>query len=340
MDKRIKRLPAEWEAQSFTQFTFPHRDSDWATTFEEVVACFVNCIDAIVAFQPVLVVCAKIDEVKNYLSHLDQSKIDYVELPSNDTWARDHGGITIEENGRLMLIDFKFNGWGLKFPANFDNLLIRRLWELNKFQNADFFSKNFVLEGGSIESDGAGTLLTTSECLLSPNRNPEFNKVEIEAHLKDFFGLKRVLWLDHGALEGDDTNAHIDTLARFCDEKTIAYVQCQDERDSHFNSLQKMEQQLRQFRTLSGDPYRLLPLPMPQAIYDEDGQRLPATYANFLFVNNGLIVPTYGVPQDEEALHIFKLLFPKRKVVGVNCRALIVQHGSLHCITMQYSQGV
>ncbi len=336
----MKRLPAEWETQAITQFTFPHQDSDWASTFDEAVECVGQCIAAVLEFQPVLLICQHIPTVENYLSHLDQSKIDYIELPSNDTWARDHGGITVEEDGQLTVLDFQFNGWGLKYAASFDNLLTRRLWTANKFQNAHFSTKNFVLEGGSIESDGAGTLLTTSECLLSPNRNPAYTKEELEEQLKNYFGVKRILWLDHGALEGDDTDAHIDTLARFCDEQTIAYVQCTDKTDSHFEALQNMEQQLQQFRNLDGQPYRLVPLPLPQAIYDEDGERLPATYANFLFVNGGVLVPTYGVPQDEEVLSIFRDLFPDRKVVSVDCRALIVQHGSLHCMTMQYPRGI
>lgn len=197
-----------------------------------------------------------------------------------------------------------------------------------------------VLEGGAIESDGAGTLLTTSECLLSPNRNPHLNRAEIEGQLAEQFGLERVLWLESGFLAGDDTDSHIDTLARFCSLDTIAYVKCQDQHDEHFEALQKMENELRAFTMLNGKPYKLVPLPWPEPCFDEEGNRLPATYANFLIINGAVLVPTYRVPQDLEALKLFGTLFPDREVIGVDCRLLILQHGSLHCLTMQYPENV
>lgn len=333
------RLPAEWETQAGIQFTFPHRQSDWASTYEAAIDCFVECIKAVIRFEKVLLVCENVEEAKSHLAALNFSNIQFVELPSNDTWARDHGGITIETENGLQLLDFQFNAWGLKFAADKDNLLTKQLHKNDIFPNTSLTTFGFILEGGSIESDGKGTVLTTAACLLSPNRNPAYSKSEIEKKLIEFFGLKRVLWLENGFLEGDDTDAHIDTLARFCDEKTIAYVQCEDESDVHYEALQQMEQELKAFKTLNGEPYRLIPLPMSEAVYKEES-RLPATYANFLFVNGGLLVPTYGVPQDEVALQIFEDLFPNRTVIGVDCRALIVQHGSLHCITMHFPKGV
>lgn len=331
-----RRLPAEWEPQSCIQFTFPHRDSDWADTYEAALDCFVNCITIVSQFEQVSVVCNNAIETQSYLNHIPASDIQFVEIPSNDTWARDHGGISIWENEKAVILDFQFNAWGLKFAADQDNLITQRLHQKGIFQHTELRTLGFVLEGGSIESDGQGTLFTTTNCLLSPNRNPHLDQHEIEQYLIDIFGLKRVLWLDHGYLEGDDTDAHIDTLARFCSPDTIAYVQCNDPKDIHYEALKKMEAQLRTFRTLEGKPYQLIPLPLPDAIFDDEGNRLPATYANFLFVNGGIIVPTYDCAQDNEVLGLFRQIFPERKVVGVDCRRLIIQHGSLHCITMQY----
>ncbi len=192
-----------------------------------------------------------------------------------------------------------------------------------------------------MESDGKGTLLTTSECLLSPNRNSYLSKEGIEDYLKETFGLDRVLWLDYGYMDGDDTDSHIDTLARYCDEHTIAYVKCNDRDDEHCEALNKMEEQLKTFTDYKGDPYKLIPpLPMAKAVYDEDNTRLPATYANFLIMNNVVLLPFYNDKErDEEAKNQLQKAFPGREVIGVDCSALIRQHGSLHCITMQYPEG-
>jgi len=194
---------------------------------------------------------------------------------------------------------------------------------------------DFVLEGGSIESDGEGTILSTSACLCNTNRNNGLSKQEIEELLHTYLGAKRVLWLDHGYLAGDDTDSHIDTLARFANKDTIAYVKCNDKDDEHFEALQKMEAQLKKFKTKEGKSYRLIALPMTDAIYNEEGQRLPATYANFLITNDALIYPTYGDKNDSTAGEIFKVLFPNREIIPINCLKLIEQGGSLHCSTMQ-----
>jgi agmatine/peptidylarginine deiminase len=195
-----------------------------------------------------------------------------------------------------------------------------------------------VFEGGSIESNGAGVLLTTEECLLSKERNPQFSKQEIENYLKEKFGAHTVLWLSHGFLAGDDTDSHIDTLARFVDDHTIAYVQCNDENDLHYTELQAMERELQDFRMPNGKPYRLLALPMTPPIFDEDGERLPATYANFLIINTAVLVPVYNCATDAEALRILQQAFPTREIVPIDCSVLITQHGSLHCVTMQFPE--
>ena len=263
----------------------------------------------------------------------------FVECPSNDTWARDHGGITIFENDKPVILNFVFNGWGLKFPAFLDNRITAHLYNKGVFE-ATLRPGGLALEGGGLESDGQGTLLTTAECLLSPNRNPHLDQNATEAALKDLFGLDRVLWLHHGYLAGDDTDSHIDTLARFTDADTIAYVHCPDPEDEHFEALSSMEAELHAFRKSDGSPYRLVRLPWPDACFDAEGHRLPATYANFLIINGAVLVPTYEVQQDETALEIFRELFPRHEVIGINCRPLILQHGSLHCVTMQYPESV
>lgn len=330
----VRRLPAEWEPQSAVQLTFPHEASDWADSLDAVLPCFFNIAAAISRFEKVLIVCDKLMPIRDDLAgNIENYWL--IEIPSNDTWARDHGGITIFENGQPVVLDFMFNGWGLKFPADRDNLITGRLAEKGFFR-APLRPGGLALEGGGLESDGQGTLLTTAECLLSPNRNPHLTETQIEARLKELFGLERVLWLRHGYLAGDDTDSHIDTLARFCDPETIAYVRCPDPADEHFEALRHMEAELQAFRTAAGQPYRLVPLPWPEPCFAADGHRLPATYANFLIINGAVLVPTYRVAQDAGALQIIKGIFPDREVIGIDCRPLIEQHGSLHCVTMQY----
>ncbi len=340
LTKKNRRLPAEWETQSAVQFTFPHAQSDWAALLAEVIPCFVRLIETVTNYEKAIVVCDEVARVAPLLRGAVARNLELVALPSNDTWARDHAAITVLEDDEPILLDFMFNGWGLKFAADQDNLLTQRLFDKKIFKTETLLRGGIVLEGGGIESDGCGTLLTTAECLLSPNRNPHFSKEAIEVHLKNSFGVERILWLHHGYLAGDDTDSHIDTLARFCDEQTIAYVQCNDPEDEHFAALQQMEAELKTFRTLAGAPYRLIALPMPDACFDAEGQRLPATYANFLIINEAVLVPTYQVPQDSEALEILAKVFPERKIIGLDCRVLIEQHGSLHCVTMQFPKGV
>jgi agmatine deiminase len=334
-----RRFPAEWEQIDAVQLTLPHPGTDWADMLVEVMPCFIEILNTLTEYCHVLVVG---DE--NYLNGqelpiLQPEKVIYAHLPTNDTWARDHSGLVIEKgNGHFELLDFVFNGWGLKFPAHHDNLITSRLAELGIFQ-ANHQHGGLVLEGGGLESDGQGTLMTTSECLLSPNRNPHLTKAQIERKLKQLFGVERILWVNHGYLAGDDTDSHIDTLARFCTPDTICYVQCTDTFDEHYQALSAMETELKRFTQSNGKPYNLVALPMTDAIYDSEDNRLPATYANFLFANEAILLPIYDVPQDAEAIAIFEKLFPKHIIKPINCRSLIFQHGSLHCVTMQYPKG-
>lgn len=332
------RLPAEWETQSFLQLTFPHPNSDWASLLNEVSICFVDIIEAATRFQKVLVVCDSIKRVRSFFRNT--SNVYFSEIPSNDTWARDHSGITVLRNEKAIVQDYSFNGWGKKFEAELDNQITKNLFSRNILEHCRLKSINFVLEGGSVESDGQGTILTTTQCLLEKNRNPQYSQQEIEDTLKLNFGAKRVLWLNNGYLAGDDTDSHIDTIARLCNKNTIAYVGCNNPKDEHFDALQKMKMELEQFTTEDGMPYNLVELPFADPCFDDEGKRLPATYANFTIINGAVLLPVYGLKQDAEAIKILQAIFPKREIIPINCRVLIEQHGSLHCVTMQYPEAV
>ncbi len=322
--------------------TWPHKNSDWIDLLDEVEDCFVLIAKEILENEKLLIVCSDKEAVLSKFEKPFADNLILVRLDSNDTWARDHGPITLIENGIPVVFDFQFNGWGLKFPSNLDNQLTSELLKMNVFKKEVHYENrlNFVLEGGSFESDGMGTILTTEECLLSVNRNQRMTKQEIEAYLIETFNIQRVLWLSAGYLSGDDTDSHVDTLARFCNANTIAYVKCDDPSDEHFLSLQRMEEELLAFRTIDGSPYQLIDLPMAEYVEDSFGTRLPATYSNFLIANSKVLVPFYSTFKDEIAKNRLQSIFPDKVVVGVECSTLIKQHGSLHCVTMQLPIGV
>ncbi len=336
-------LPPEWAPQSAIQLTWPRIGGDFAHWFAAVRANFVQLAVVISRFQPVLigteedVTLLRADLIaQGALGH----NLRLYPVQSNDVWARDHGPITVLRDGRPVLLDFTFNGWGGKFDAALDNTLTRQLKDLGAF-NAPVESTDFVLEGGGIDVDGEGTLLTTERCLLTPTRNPHLSKAQIEDELKARLGVNRVLWLKAGDLIGDDTDGHVDTIARFCSAGTIAYQACEDLDDAHYADLKQLETELQALRRPDGEPYTLVPLPLPPAIHDADdhgrqGKRLPAGYPNFLILNGAVLMPTYGCAEtDTEALRRLKPHFPDREVIGLDCRPLINQYGSLHCATMQ-----
>ena len=336
------RLPAEWEIQSGVLMAWPHAATDWAATLESVRPVFIDIIRQITRFEQLMLVAPDTGEAASCLEQagIDMQQVRLCQMPTNDTWARDFGPITVIYNERPVLLDFGFNGWGLKFAANHDNLVTARLKEQGALL-PNLKKVGLVLEGGSVESDGLGTILTTAECLLSPNRNPQLSRGEIEQALASLLGARRVLWLNHGWLAGDDTDAHIDTLARICPDNTIVYQACDNPQDEHYETLRLMEQELRGFTAPDGTPYRLLPLPWPTARFDSSAHRLPATYANFLVINHAVLVPTYrDQDKDRAALECVASAFPGREVIGIDCLPLIEQHGSLHCVTMQLPQGV
>ena len=332
----MRYFPAEFEPQSFVQLIFPHPKSDWIEYLEEARSCFVNIANAIARYEPCLIICDDVELVKSYFTLNDN--LIFVHYQTNDTWARDCSALSVidEEEDEALLLDFTFTGWGGKFDAIDDNAMSANL---AKIYGAHMNKIDLILEGGGVESNGIGALLVTSECLLNPNRNSHLNKQQTEEILKNELGVEQILWLNHGYLAGDDTDSHIDTLARFIDTDTIMYVKCTDTKDEHYDELSKMEKELMALRDSDNEPFNLIALPMTNPIF-YDNERLPATYANFLIINDAVLVPIYNDSHDEEAIKIFKHAFRGRDIIPIDCSVLIRQHGSLHCVTMQFPEDV
>jgi len=338
-------MPAEWEPQSGVLLTWPHAGGDWAAILSEVEPVFYTIAREISLRETVLINCASVlqsDQVRATLvaSGAPAANVVTTVVASNDTWMRDYGPVSVLVQDQPQLLDFTFNGWGNKYPAQLDNAINGHLARQGKFGSTRCDTIELVLEGGSIGSDGAGTLLTTASCLLHPNRNPGVSRDQLNSEMRNLLGIERLLWLEHGGLEGDDTDGHIDTLARFCDAVTIAYQACDESEYSQHNELQAMAQELRNFTTRDGDSYRLIALPWPKPKFNGDGKRLPAGYANFLVINGAVLVPAYDDPADGEAARLLQSCFPTREVVQIPCLPLIQQFGSLHCLTMQLPRGV
>ncbi len=338
------RLPAEWEHQDAILLAWPHKQSDWAALLGTVEIQFVELTSAI-AQQQQLIIIARDPEhrqrIQSLLSGSDAvtDQIHYCTIPTNDSWARDFGPISIIHGESAEPLDFQFNGWGKRYPHTLDNAVNRQLASADLFVGT-LKTQSLILEGGSIESDGQGTLLTTPKCLLNPNRNG-MDKTAIEHELKSRLGVNRVLWLNNGYLAGDDTDSHIDNLARFVNPHTIIYLRCDDPEDEHYQALQKMEMELKAFRTAEGNPFTLIPLPLPQAVFSQtNGHRLPASYLNFLITNHAVLVPQFNDPADQTAIDTLSQCFPERTITGINSLAFIEQHGGIHCLTMQLSKGL
>ena len=336
------RLPAEWEPQSAVLIAWPHADTDWGPRLGEVEETYIALVAAIARFQDVVVCVADADlqayaEARLRSARVDMARVRFVEAEYDDTWMRDSGPITLVEGGGFRLLDFRFTGWGGKFEASRDDRLVQVLQAQGLFGGARRQQVDFALEGGAIDTDGARTLLTTWQCLHE--RHPDATRDELTRKLAGWLAQDRVLWLDHGYLEGDDTDAHIDTLARFAGEDAIVFQACDDPADVHHAELQAMADEIAALRTRDGKPYRRFPLPWPKPIQDE-GRRLAASYANFLIVDGAVLMPAYGDEADAAAARVLAQAFPGREIVHVPCRPLIWQNGSLHCITMQLPSGL
>ena len=337
-------LPAEWYEQKAVMLTWAHKDTDWKPYLDDINKTLLSLTEVIAKEEKVLIVAQNKEEVwtliKEHIAPERWNNISVFQCETNDTWARDHAFITLKattKEGEIepIYLDFQFNGWGKKFASAHDNAINAHLKEAKVLTGSWQDLTHFVLEGGSIESDGEGTIFTTSMCLLAPNRNQPLSKEEIEVKLLELLHAKRVVWLDYGSLVGDDTDGHIDTTVRVAPNNTLVFVGCEDENDEQYADFLSLKKQLQTLKTLSGEAYRLIELPMPTAIYCDD-ERLPATYANFLIINNVVILPTYNQPEnDKKATEQLQKAFPEHRIVGVDARTVIKQHGSLHCLTMQ-----
>ena len=336
------RFPAEWEPQSAILIAWPTADTDWAPRLGDVENAYIQLVAGITRFQPAVIVVAD-DDVEAYAqarlqsNRVDMERVHFISAPYDDTWLRDSGPITLRDGERFNLLDFRFTGWGGKYGAGDDDQLIQRLQAQSLFGDAGRESIDFALEGGAIETDGDGTLLTTWRCLHE--RHPDASREELTAKLSDWLKQDRVMWLDHGYLEGDDTDAHIDTLARLAPNDAIVFQACDDKSDNHYAELKAMGDEIAALRTRDGKPYRLFPLPWAKPILDGE-RRLAASYANFLILNGGVLMPSYGDPADATAAAVLAEAFPGREIVQIDCRPIIWQNGSLHCLTMQLPAGL
>lgn len=345
-DSQRPRLPAEWESQAALMLTWPHEAGDWGDALPAAERCLEEIASAAARFQPLLISgrdAGHVARIRNRLIDIGVpgDRLILGEAASNDIWVRDHGPITvIRPGGDAQLLDFCFNGWGERHASDLDDWLTRRLTEGGVFGAGSYRRIQWVLEGGSIDADGFGTVLTTTACLLNPNRNPGANREQIEEQLLARLGVRRVLWLEHGWLEGDDTDSHVDMLARFVSRDTIAHAVCDDPNDPHHEPLAQLQEELQSLRTTCGEPYRLIPLPLPAPRYDGNGNRLPATYANFVFINGAVLVPAYDDPNDAVAAARLAASCGDREIVSVHAGGLIQQGGSLHCATMQLPEAV
>lgn len=333
----------EWAPQEGIMVALPNEDTDWAYILDEARDQYHRLVKALTdKGVRVIILCRSESEVWNLLSDCREDLITPVTVEINDTWTRDYGPLTVVKDDRMRALDFGFNGWGLKFASDRDNLVNMNLDRKSFFKPRSYRNeRDFILEGGSVETDGEGTLLTTTRCLCSPNRNGGKHKKEVAEILTERLGVSHILFLDYGALEGDDTDSHIDTLARLAPGNTILFTGCRNINDSQFEELLRMKAQLMMFRNAVGEPFNLVELPLPDAIYDEKGERLPATYANYLVTDTTIFMPTYGQLQNDTlAMQTIRIAFPDHDVVGIDCRTLIKQHGSLHCATMQLPSGI
>jgi Peptidylarginine deiminase and related enzymes len=341
------RFPAEWEPQSAILLAWPHAGTDWAERLGEVEETCIALVAAIALRERVLL-CVADDDIEAYArarlssARIDMSQVAFASVPYDDTWLRDSGPITLAADDAFRLLDFRFTAWGGKFEAAEDDRVVERLHAAGIFLKSDRQAIDFALEGGAIDTDGTGTLLTTWQCLHE--RHPGSSREELTGKLAGWLRQDRVLWLEHGFLEGDDTDAHIDTLARFAAPDAIVFQACDDPEDSHYFELRAMGDEIAALRTRDGEPYRLFPLPWPRPVLDTDSsgreRRLAASYANFLIVNGAVLMPAYGDPADGLAAGVLAQAFPDREIVPIPCRPLIWQNGSLHCLTMQLPRGI
>ncbi|MDO4695668.1 agmatine deiminase family protein [Porphyromonas sp.] len=333
----------EWAPQDAVLIAWPTSSMDWAYILPEVEKTYVEIAQNILRHQALIVLCNEAEHIRSLVGTSHPHKLILIDgLCPNDTWARDFAPLSCLREGHPVIVDFGFNAWGMKFAANVDNTLSRTLCHERRLfaDNIGYVSAlDFICEGGALETDGHGTLMSTGSVLWEPNRNPHIAPKDQLNRLSKELGTEQIHVLSVPAMEGDDTDGHIDTLARFCSPDTIVYNYTDNPSDPDFEVMQAFRAEIEALRDREGKAYRTYPIPIPSPLHDEEGNRLPATYANFLIINDAVLVPIYRTPEDNAALAAIRPLFPDREVIGIDCRALVQQHGSLHCITMQFPKG-
>jgi agmatine deiminase len=336
-----KTLLPEWAPQDAVMLAWPHETTDWAPWLKEIEATYVELTTAIAKAAVPLILCRSAGHESHIKAQLDPQLSDrcaFVQLSYDDTWCRDYGPLTVGDPEAACLLDFQFSGWGDKYEASQDNEVNRHLSKTGRMK-LPLRSIDIELEGGSVEADGTGTLLTTEACLLGGNRNEHMDREQLETALRELLGVSRVIWIKNGFLQGDDTDSHVDNLVRFASCDTLVHATCDRTDDVHHQPLAAMADELRSLRQQNGEPYRLVELPIPEPKADESGRRLPASYVNFIIVNGYIIMPVFDSPCDAIAIERLKQAFPEHEIITVTGTALIKQNGGPHCATMQLPRG-
>lgn len=320
-------------------FTWPRASGDWADELAPARDSIAHAARVVSQTQTVILIAADENAYESIQTHpalsLGNPKLRVHRAPNNDVWVRDYGPLTLLGNSQRQFLDCRFNGWAGKYPADKDDRVTHALIQSSLLGQGNYQRREYILEGGAIDGNGAGALLVTRCCLLACPRNANDSEAVWNQRFADDLGIQNVHWLDHGLLEGDDTDGHVDTLARFVAQDHIVYQGCEDPADCHYSSLQNLGRQLTGLRQINGGAYQVQALPLPQPQYDAHGRRLPAGYANFLIANNVVLVPQYNDPADAQALRIIGDCFPAREAVGIDCAPLIRQNGAIHCAAMQ-----
>ncbi|MBC7390120.1 MAG: agmatine deiminase family protein [Opitutaceae bacterium] len=332
-------MPAEWQKQEAIWFSWPYNEETWPGLFDRIPGVYAQIVFHLSQDQIVKINVRDADHekaVKNILlkANANLNAVKFYHIPTNDAWCRDHGPTFLIRNNNGLnekaIINWQFNSWGGKYPFELDNAVPESIL---KFENYKSFNPGIVMEGGSIEVNGAGSVLTTKACLLNQNRNSHLSQSQVEDYLKAYLGINQVLWLEDG-ISGDDTNGHVDDLSRFVNENTIVTIMEEDPSDENYKILKENMHLLKGMRNLNGKPFDIISLPMPEPVIHQ-GERLPASYANFLIANKIVLVPVFQDKNDKVALDILQKCFPDRKIIGINCRDLVAGLGTLHCISQQ-----
>jgi agmatine deiminase len=333
------RMPAEWEPHQGTWLSWPHNRATWPGKFESVEPVMVKAVQALCSSETVHINVLNAQHEAHVRRLFNKAggcgPIQFHYFPTNDAWCRDHGALfvvrRVDGKQEMAAVDCRYNAWGGKYPPyDLDDVIPKRMAEA---LGIPCFEADMVLEGGSIDVNGRGLLLTTEQCLLNPNRNPHLSRMEIEERLCGIFGVERILWLGRG-IAGDDTDGHIDDLARFVREDTVVTIVESNQDDENFKPLQQDLERLRAMTLLDGRPLHVLTLPMPSPLYYQ-GQRLPASYANFYIANEIVLLPHFNDPNDSIATHVLRSCFPTREIIGIDCTDLVWGLGAFHCLTQQ-----